>query len=335
MSQAVLANNSPAIAFALSVLRTKEIVALNSKIMESCRQAFKSPFLILLAVPGLITLFIFNYLPMYGVLLAFKDFDYSKGIWGSSWVGLKNFEYFLTSSQLFVVIRNTLLLNVAFIVSQTIAALAIAVLLNEIRIKWFARLSQSVIFLPYFMSWIVVGMITQSMLGGQNPTVNEWLIQLGLSEVNWYFEAHLWPWILSVIKVWHGAGYFAIIYLAAITSIPEDLYEAARIDGASRFQAVRKITLPLLIPTISILTLLLIGRIFNGDFAMIYAIVGDNSLLFPTTDVIDTYVYRSMRVLNDFGMSSAVGLFQSVMGLILVLAVNSFVRRVSKESALF
>ncbi|WP_256975902.1 sugar ABC transporter permease [Paenibacillus sp. MY03] len=308
---------------------------MNSKIMESCRQAFKSPFLILLAVPGLITLFIFNYLPMYGVLLAFKDFDYSKGIWGSSWVGLKNFEYFLTSSQLFVVIRNTLLLNVAFIVSQTIAALAIAVLLNEIRIKWFARLSQSVIFLPYFMSWIVVGMITQSMLGGQNPTVNEWLIQLGLSEVNWYFEAHLWPWILSVIKVWHGAGYFAIIYLAAITSIPEDLYEAARIDGASRFQAVRKITLPLLIPTISILTLLLIGRIFNGDFAMIYAIVGDNSLLFPTTDVIDTYVYRSMRVLNDFGMSSAVGLFQSVMGLVLVLAVNSFVRRVSKESALF
>jgi putative aldouronate transport system permease protein len=335
MSQAVLANNSPAIAFALSVLRTKEIVALNIKIMESCRQAFKSPFLILLAVPGLITLFIFNYLPMYGVLLAFKDFDYSKGIWGSSWVGLKNFEYFLTSSQLFVVIRNTLLLNVAFIVSQTIAALSIAVLLNEIRIKWFARLSQSVIFLPYFMSWIVVGMITQSMLGGQNPTVNEWLIQLGLSEVNWYFEAHLWPWILSVIKVWHGAGYFAIIYLAAITSIPEDLYEAARIDGASRFQAVRKITLPLLIPTISILTLLLIGRIFNGDFAMIYAIVGDNSLLFPTTDVIDTYVYRSMRVLNDFGMSSAVGLFQSVMGLVLVLAVNSFVRRVSKESALF
>ncbi|WP_261800328.1 sugar ABC transporter permease [Paenibacillus sp. PAMC21692] len=308
---------------------------MNSKIMESCRQAFKSPFLILLAVPGLITLFIFNYLPMYGVLLAFKDFDYSKGIWGSSWVGLKNFEYFLTSSQLFVVIRNTLLLNVAFIVSQTIAALTIAVLLNEIRIKWFARLSQSVIFLPYFMSWIVVGMITQSMLGGQNPTVNEWLIQLGLSEVNWYFEALLWPWILSVIKVWHGAGYFAIIYLAAITSIPEDLYEAARIDGASRFQAVRKITLPLLIPTISILTLLLIGRIFNGDFAMIYAIVGDNSLLFPTTDVIDTYVYRSMRVLNDFGMSSAVGLFQSVMGLVLVLAVNSFVRRVSKESALF
>ncbi|GBG05844.1 hypothetical protein PAT3040_00329 [Paenibacillus agaridevorans] len=308
---------------------------MKNKIMESYRQAFKSPFLILLAVPGLITLFIFNYLPMYGVLLAFKDFDYSKGIWGSSWVGLKNFEYFLTSSQLFVVIRNTLLLNVAFIVSQTIAALAIAVLLNEIRIKWFARLSQSVIFLPYFMSWIVVGMITQSMLGGQNPTVNEWLIQLGLSEVNWYFEAHLWPWILSVIKVWHGAGYFAIIYLAAITSIPEDLYEAAKIDGASRFQAVRKITLPLLIPTISILTLLLIGRIFNGDFAMIYAIVGDNSLLFPTTDVIDTYVYRSMRVLNDFGMSSAVGLFQSVMGLVLVLAVNSFVRRVSKESALF
>jgi len=302
---------------------------------RTLRKMTKSPFLLLLAVPGLLTLLVFNYFPMYGIVLAFKDFDYSKGIWGSDWVGFRNFEYFITSSQLFTVIRNTLLLNVSFIVFQTISALAIAIMLNEIRLRWFTRVTQSFIFLPYFMSWIVVGMIAQSMLGGQNPTINNWLISLGLPEVNWYFEAYLWPWILTVIKVWHGAGYFAIIYLAAITAIPEDLYEAARIDGATRFQAVKKITLPLLLPTISVLTLLLIGKIFNGDFAMIYAIVGDNSVLFPTTDVIDTYVYRSMRVLNDFGMSSAVGLFQSVMGLLLIVIVNGIVRKVSKDSALF
>lgn len=299
------------------------------------RQLYKNPFLYVMAIPGLLFFLVFSYLPMYGIIIAFKNFNISKGVLGSDWVGFKNFEFFFTSNQLYTVIRNTLGLNVLFIFFTTVFAIAIALFLNEIRLKWFKRISQSLIFFPYFMSWIVVGMIVESFLGGQNPTVNEWFQSWGLPEVNWYYEASIWPGILTVIKVWQGAGYLSIIYLAAITGISEDLYEAARIDGASKLQIMFRITLPLLVPTISILTLLAVGKIFNGDFAMIYAIVGDNSLLFSTTDVIDTYVFRSMRVLNDFGMSSAVGLFQSVMGFTFVISVNWLVRRTSKESALF
>lgn len=288
-----------------------------------------------MAVPGILFLFIFNYVPMYGLLIAFKNFNISKGILGSEWVGFKNFEFFLSSDKLLVVVRNTLALNGLFIVFTTVSAIAIAVLLNEIRVQWFKKVSQSIIFLPYFMSWVVISMIVNAFLGGQAPTLNGWLAAIRLPEVNWYFEAGLWPWILTVIRVWQGAGYLAIIYLAAISGIPEDLYEAAKIDGASRFQIMRRITLPLLMPTVSILILLAAGKIFNADFGMIYAIIQDNSILFSTTDVIDTFVYRSLRKLNDFGMSSAAGLFQSVLGFLFVLLANKIVKRYSRDSALF
>lgn len=313
------------------------VAGLNQK--KSFRQKLKEvklhPFLYLMALPGVVFFLLFSYLPMYGILIAFKDFNISKGIMKSPWVGFANFEFFFTSNQLFAVIRNTLLLNVLFIVFTTLFALAVALLLNEITHKRFKKTTQSLIFLPYFMSWIVIGMIVQSILGGSNPTMNDWLHNLGMAPVNWAYEARLWPWILTIIRIWHGAGYASIIYLAAITGISEDVYEAARIDEASRLQIMLRITLPLLIPTISILTLLSVGKIFYGDFGMIYAIIGDNSMLFSTTDVIDTYVYRALRVLNDFGMASAVGLFQSVMGFAFVISVNLIVRRFSKESALF
>ncbi|GIO39531.1 sugar ABC transporter permease [Paenibacillus antibioticophila] len=299
------------------------------------RQIVNNPFLYVMAVPGLLFFLIFSYLPIYGITIAFKDYNFSKGITGSEWVGFKNFDYFFTSDDFWIVLRNTLGLNLLFIVFTTITAVLIALMFNEIRNKYFKRISQSLIFLPYFMSWIVVGMIVQSLFGGEEPMINAWLQGLGMEPVNWMFEAKLWPAILTVIRVWQGAGYLSIIFLAAITGIPEDMYEAARIDGASKLQIMLRITLPLLVPTIMIMTLLSVGKIFNGDFAMIYAIIGDNSLLYPTTDVIDTFVFRSMRQLHDFGMSSAVGLFQSVMGLLFVLGANWVTRRVSKESALF
>ncbi len=299
------------------------------------KQIANNPFLYVMAAPGLLFFLIFSYLPIYGITIAFKDYNFSKGITGSEWVGFKNFNYFFTSDDFWIVLRNTLGLNLLFILFTTITAVLIALMFNEIRNKYFKRISQSLIFLPYFMSWIVVGMIVQSLFGGEEPMINNWLIELGMEPVNWMFEAKLWPAILTVIRVWQGAGYLSIIFLAAITGIPEDLYEAARIDGASKLQIMLRITLPLLVPTIMIMTLLSVGKIFNGDFAMIYAIIGDNSLLYPTTDVIDTFVFRSMRQLHDFGMSSAVGLFQSVMGLLFVLAANAVTRRLSKESALF
>ncbi|WP_059049737.1 ABC transporter permease [Paenibacillus senegalimassiliensis] len=299
------------------------------------KQIANNPFLYVMAAPGLLFFLIFSYLPIYGITIAFKDYNFSKGITGSEWVGLKNFDYFFTSDDFWIVLRNTLGLNLLFILFTTVTAVLIALMFNEIRNKYFKRISQSLIFLPYFMSWIVVGMIVQSLFGGEEPMINHWLSGLGMEPVNWMFEAKLWPAILTVIRVWQGAGYLSIIFLAAITGIPEDLYEAARIDGASKLQIMLRITLPLLVPTIMIMTLLSVGKIFNGDFAMIYAIIGDNSLLYPTTDVIDTFVFRSMRQLHDFGMSSAVGLFQSVMGLVFVLAANAVTRRLSKESALF
>ncbi|WP_410772083.1 ABC transporter permease [Fontibacillus sp. BL9] len=295
----------------------------------------RNPFLYAMAVPGLLFFLVFSYLPIYGITIAFKDYDFSKGITGSEWVGFKNFDYFFTSDDFWTVLRNTLVLNALFIFFTTVAAVLIALMFNEIRNKYFKRISQSLIFLPYFMSWIVVGMIVQSMFGGEEPLINAWLQNIGMEPVNWMFESKLWPAILTMIRVWQGAGYLSIIFLAAITGISEDLYEAARIDGASKLQIMLRITLPLLVPTIMVMTLLAVGKIFNGDFAMIYAIIGDNSLLYPTTDVIDTFVFRSMRQLHDFGMSSAVGLFQSVMGLIFVIIANGVTRKVSKESALF
>lgn len=308
---------------------------LNARKRSRLKHIVRNPFLYAMAVPGLLFFLVFSYFPIYGIMIAFKDYNFAKGITGSEWVGLKNFTYFFTSDDFWVILRNTLVLNMLFILFTTAAAVLIALMFNEIRNKYFKRISQSFIFLPYFMSWIVVGMIVQSLFGGEEPMINTWLQNFGFEPVNWMFESKLWPFILTVIRVWQGAGYLSIIFLAAITGISEDLYEAARIDGASKLQIVVRITLPLLVPTVMIMTLLAVGKIFNGDFAMIYAIIGDNSLLYPTTDVIDTFVFRSMRQLHDFGMSSAVGLFQSVMGLIFVIAANWITRKVSKESALF
>ena len=305
------------------------------KMKSTVSHIIKNPFLYLLALPGIIFVFIFSYIPMYGILIAFKNFNIRKGILASEWVGFKNFEFFFTTDKLWLVLRNTVFLNVLFIVGTTVCAVLLAIFLNEIRLKWLKKGLQSIIFLPYFMSWVVIGMLVQSFIGGMNPTLDSILLSIGIEAPYWYNEAQLWPWILTIIRIWQGTGYLSIIYLAAITSFPDEIYEAARIDGATRWQSVYRITIPLLIPTISILTILAVGKIFNGDFAMIYAIVGDNSMLYPTTDVIDTYVFRSMRVLNDFGMAAAVGLFQSVMGLIFVIAVNAIVRRFSKDSALF
>jgi len=305
------------------------------KQQSALRHMTRNPFLYLLALPGILFVFVFSYIPMYGILIAFKDFNIRQGIIGSKWVGFKNFEFFFTTDKLWLVLRNTIFLNVLFIIGTTVFAVLLAVLLNEIRKKWLKKSLQSLIFLPYFMSWVVIGMLVQSFLGGMNPTLDSWMISLGLEPITWYYESHLWPWILAGIRIWQGAGYLSIIYLAAITSFPDEIYEAAKIDGATRFQSILRITLPLLIPTISILTILAVGKIFNGDFAMIYAIVGDNSMLYSTTDVIDTYVFRSMRVLNDFGMAASVGLFQSVMGFIFVIGVNALVRKYSKDSALF
>lgn len=294
--------------------------------------------LFFLALPGVVFFLIFSYIPMFGIVVAFKDFDVTKGVLGSDWNGLQNFVFFFQSSILGRILFNTLFLNVLFILATTFTSVLLAILINEIRLQFLRRFFQSTIFIPYFMSWVVISMILQGFLGGiggQEPLVNTWLNFIGIPSINWYLQPSAWPVLLTFLKVWQGAGYLSIIYLAAITSISPEIYEAARIDGCTSAQMAWRITVPLLIPTILIMLLLSVGKIFYGDFGMIYSLVGDNGTLFPTTDVIDTYVFRALRASGNLGMTAAVGLFQSVVGLILVLIVNWTSRRYSDNTSLF
>jgi putative aldouronate transport system permease protein len=293
-----------------------------------------APFLVI-ASPGILFVLIFNYVPLYGILIAFEDFSITKGILESPWVGLKNIEFFVRSGALERIVPNTILLNLLFLVTGTAAALVIALALNEVRSKLLKRVSQSLMFLPYFVSWVVVSMMMQSFLSGEHALVNQWLRGLGLGEVNWYQDSGVWPGLLAVMRIWKGAGYQSVIYLAVLTAVPNELYEAAEIDGASRVQLATHISLPYLVPTVSILTLLAVGSIFRGDFGMIYALVGDNPLLFRTTDVIDTYVFRALRTLGDLGMAAAVSLAQSVAGFVAVLIANWVTGRYLEGGALF
>lgn len=296
-----------------------------------------SGVLLLLAAPGIAWFLIFAYAPMAGLIVAFKNFDVSKGIFNSPWSGLDNFKYFIESGDAPAIVLNTLVLNVLFLAATLGAGLALAIMLNELRARVFKKFMQSAIFFPYFVSPIVISIILQVILagaGGHGGAVNDALGLFNLPEISWYTEPGPWPWILTIVKVWQLGGYMSVIFLAAITAIPEDVYEAAMLDGATRARMALSITLPLLKPTAAILIVLGVGRIFYGDFGTIFAIIGDNGTLFSTTDVIDTYVFRSLRTIGDFGTTAAIGLFQSVVGFILVTAAVLIQRRYSKESSI-
>lgn len=284
-----------------------------------------------MALPGILFFFVFCYLPMFGVIIAFKNYNFRGGILGSPWAGFDNFEFFFTSPDLFRVTYNTLFLNALFIVVGTAVAVGAAVLLNEIRSKYGARIFQTLIFFPYFISWIVVALFLGTFLAYEKGIINRLLVDFGLERFDFMNSPAVWPAILVIVYLWKSTGYGVIIYLAAISGINPDYYEAARIDGASRLQQVLRILLPQLRPTILVLFILAVGRIFYGDFGMIYALVGDNGQLYSTTDVIDTYVFRSMRTLGDMGMTSAVGLYQSLMGMLMILITNWISKKLSDE----
>lgn len=301
------------------------------------RRTRGSGALLLLAAPGIAWFLVFAYAPMAGLVVAFKNFDVSQGIFGSPWSGLDNFKYFVESGDAPAIVLNTLVLNVLFLAATLGAGLALAIMLNELRARVFKKFMQSAIFFPYFVSPIVISIMLQVILagaGGHGGAVNDALGLFSLPEVSWYTEPGPWPWILTIVKVWQLGGYMSVIFLAAITAIPEDVYEAAMLDGASRARMAMSITLPLLKPTAAILIVLGVGRIFYGDFGTIFAIIGDNGTLFSSTDVIDTYVFRSLRTIGDFGTTAAIGLFQSVVGFILVTAAVLIQRRYSKESSI-
>lgn len=312
--------------------RTQKRSALALKL----KKVMKYRALILMALPGLLYLFINNYLPMFGIVIAFKDINFAKGIMGSDWIGFKNFEYLFKTQDAFVITRNTLLYNIVFIVLNTTIAFSLAIMLNEIRKRFLSRTYQTLILLPYLISMVIVGYLVLGFLDVENGFMNKTLLpMLGLEPISWYSETKYWPWILTIVNVWKGVGNLCIIYLAAIIGIDQEYYEAATIDGANRWQQVRRITFPLVLPVITIMTLLAVGRIFYSDFGLFYQVPLNTGSLMPVTNTIDTYVYRALINLGDIGMSSAAGLYQALVGFILVIVSNAIVRKFNKDNALF
>nr|WP_247740829.1 ABC transporter permease subunit [Cohnella sp. LGH] len=289
----------------------------------------------LLAMPAALYTFIFGYLTLPYMLIAFQKFNYKLGIWRSQWVGWENFHFFFASDRAWQVTFNTVRLNVLFIVFSTLCALALAILFNELKNKWFSKMTQSTILFPNFLSWVIIGYVIYSLFATNFGLVNKALVVLGMEPVNWYSSPQYWVAILVGANIWKDVGISLVIYLAAITGIDGTLYEAAQIDGANRWQQIRRITLPLLMPTVSILSLLALGKVMYGSFDMIYAIIKDNGLLYPTVDVIDTYVFRALRTIGNPSQAMAVGVYQSVVGFILVFGVNWIVRKKNPDNSLF
>jgi putative aldouronate transport system permease protein len=286
--------------------------------------------------PGIVLLIINNYIPMFGIIIAFKTVNYTDGILHSPWSGLTNFEYLFKTSDAWIITRNTLLYNSLFIVLNMTIPLAFALMLNEMKNLFVAKFHQTVMFLPYFLSMIVISYLVFGFMSDEHGYLNGTLLpSLGMEPVRWYFTQEIWPYVLTLVNTWKGMGYFTVIYMAAIIGIDDEYYEAATIDGASKWQQMVSITIPLIMPIIMIMMLLQIGRIFNADFGLFFQVPRDSGVLFPVTNVIDTYVYRTFLTVGDIGLSSAAGLLQSVVGFTLVFFSNWVVRRFNSDNALF
>lgn len=295
----------------------------------------KSMPLTMMALPGIVLMLIFKYLPLGGIILAFKRFNVRKGIWGSDFVGWNNFKFLFLSSDAWVITRNTLLYNLAFIALDVVLAVTFAIILNELLHKKRAKLFQSIYIAPYFLSWVAVSFVAYAFLSVDNGLLNRLLIDLGKDPVSWYAESKWWPVIIIVFEVWKTVGYSTIMYMGALTGIPNDYYEAALVDGATKWQQIRHITIPCLRTMMLVLVTLAIGRIFFSDFGLFYQLPRNSGSLFSVTNVIDTYIYRALKETGDIGMSAAANLYQSVVGFLMVLGVNFIIRKVDKESALF
>ena len=291
--------------------------------------------LLLMLLPAVILVFIFNYIPMAGTIIAFKKYNYQKGIFGSDWVGFKNFSFFFKSGKALMVTRNTALYNIAFILSSTFLEIFFAIVLNEMYHQKLKKLIQSCIFLPYFISWVIVGSIAYSILNYETGTLNSVLGKLGIDRINFYSQGGYWPFIIIFFNAWKGVGYGMVVYLASIVGIDGSIMEAASIDGANIFQRVRYVTIPSLTPTIITLTLLALGKIFRGNLDLFYQLIGQNGMLFNYTDVIDTYVFRLTLKASDVGQRVAIGLYQSVLCFITILIANAIVKRKNDDYSLF
>ena len=292
--------------------------------------------LYLMMLPALLYLLINNYIPMAGMVIAFKKLNFAKGIWASPWAGLKNFKFLFASKDAWIITRNTLLYNVAFILVNMVVGIAIAILITEVRNTKLKKVYQSAILLPFLMSMVILSYIVYALLSAENGLVNNSILPLfHMDPIQWYQKPKYWPAILIIANCWKGVGYGCLIYIASLIGIDPSFYEAARLDGASKWQEITKITLPSLVPTIITLLLLSIGRIFYSDFGLFYQVPMNSGVLVPTTNVIDTYVYRALIEQGNISMSSAAGVYQSLVGFCVVMLSNWIVRKVDKDQALF
>ena len=292
--------------------------------------------LYLMFLPGAVYLLINNYIPMAGIIVAFKKYNVRDGLWGSPFNGLENFKFLFATPDAWVITRNTILYNVAFIVLNTVIGIVFAIFICDALSKKMKKIYQSAILFPYLMSAVILGYIVYAFLSQSTGIVNNSILPaLGKEAVNWYSEPKYWPFILLFVNTWKGVGYGCLIYISSINGIDPSLYEAAMLDGATKWKQIKYITLPFLAPTVITLTLMSVGRIFYSDFGLFYQVPRNSGLLFSSTNVIDTYVYRGLMESGNIGMSAAAGFYQSVIGFVLVMAANGVVRKVSNENALF
>ena len=298
----------------------------------------KNRIFYIMTLPGVLFLLVFNYLPMIGVVMAFQSYNPVKGIFGSKFIGLKNFEFFFKSEAAWTVTFNTVFYNVLYIVSITIFSVLFAIMLNELGKRSLSGLYKTVMLMPYFLSWIVAEYILYALLSENSGMVNDVLNNLNMESVRWYGKPDVWRAILPMAYIWKTVGYITVLYLAAISGISTEYYEAAQIDGASKLQQIRYITIPMLTPVMITLMLLWGGKIFNGgvgDWGAFWNLPRESGVLYSTTNVIDTHVFRALRTVNDLGMASAVGFYQSIVGFVLILSSNFLVKKYDRESSLF
>lgn len=288
-----------------------------------------------MAAPAIILVLVMQYLPMSGLVLAFKNYRYDMGVFLSPWNGLNNFKFLFSSGTGWLITRNTVLYNLLNLITSQLLAVIVAIFITEIHRKYFKKVTQTVILLPYFISWVVVGVFVFSIFNYETGLINTIVKSTGGQPINFYQMPGAWPFIICAFNAWKWTGYNSVIYIAAITGIDSEINEAAAIDGATIFQRIRYITLPSIRPTLVTMILLQVGRILRGDFEMFYQIIGLNGQLYNATDVIDTYVFRSLVTNPDIGMTSAATFYQSVLCFVIIMVVNAIVKRIDEEYALF
>ena len=318
----------------MTISRTKRPCA-QSRLRTFGTDLRKNRIFLLLLLPAVVYVLIFSYTPMIGVVMAFKQYNFTQGLFASPWVGLKNFKFLMVSNKLCPLTRNTLLYNLAFISIGMVMEVSFAVIINEMRCRWFKKVFQSFIFLPYFISWVIASAVVQTLLDYDFGLISRTLKSLGLPMVNVYVDARPWPFLLVFFRMWKGVGYGSIVYLSAISGIDAEMYEAADIDGANSWQKLFSITLPNLVPTMVIMFLLACGQIFRGDFGMFYQLIGNNGVLLEVGDILDLYIYRAMAGNANLGYGAAAGLYQSVLCFVTILLANFVVKKIQPDYTLF